>query len=86
MKALRRTRFTRSIVVLLFLVGVLVASMSTPKNVNACGFEFYWDYYAEPEQTTLVGQCWGSCGGPSGCWGSWSEYRSGYSAECPCWP
>jgi hypothetical protein len=86
MNALRRNRLTRSIAVLVFLLGVLTVSLTAlPENVNAsCGQEFYWTYY--DESGNPVGACWGSCGGPSGCWGSWSPDQQGYSAECPCWP
>jgi hypothetical protein len=85
MNVLRRSRSTRSIVVLVFLLSVLVASLTAlPKNVNACGFESYWAYY--DDCGNLIGECWSYCGGPAGCWGSWSPHQSGYSVECPCYP
>lgn len=87
MKVLRQTGFTRS-AVLVLLLGALAFSLVTllPESVNACGFESYWTYYAEPEMMNPVGACYSYCNGPSGCYGSTSEYRNGYSVECPCWP
>lgn len=87
MKVLRQTGFTRS-TVLVLLLGMLAFSLVTllPENVNACGNEYYWTYYSEPEMTNEIGACYNYCGGPGGCWGSTSEYRNGYSVECPCWP
>lgn len=87
MKVLRQAGFTRS-TVLVLLLGALAFSLITllPENVNACGFESYWTYYSEPEMVNEIGACYSYCGGPGGCWGSTSEYRNGYSVECPCWP
>lgn len=86
MQAMRRNRFTRFILVLVFLLGVLTVSLSAPKTVNACGYEYYWVYYSDEYHSSVVGECWAVCNGPGGCWGSLSEYRDGYVYECPCWP
>jgi hypothetical protein len=86
MNALRRNRLTRSMAVLVFLLGVLTVSLTAvPEPVSAsCGFEYYWAFY--DEWGNLVGEAWGYCGGPFGSWGSWTPDRQGYSVECPCWP
>lgn len=87
MKSLRQAGIIRSAAVLAFLLATLGVALGTqPASVNACGFEYYWTYYAEEEMLNPVGACFNYCGGPGGCYGSTSEFRNGYSVECPCWP
>ncbi|MBW8874969.1 MAG: hypothetical protein JF614_08395 [Acidobacteria bacterium] len=84
MKTLRSNGLTRPTVVLAVLLLALAASSIVPAGVSACDFESEWyqTFYAEPEQVTVVGECYRPCYGWPSCTGTRTSYYSIVSWDC----
>jgi len=84
MKTLRSNGLTRPTVVLAVLLLALAASSIVPPGVSACDFESEWyqTFYAEPEQVTVVGECYRPCYGWPSCTGTRTSYYSIVSWDC----
>lgn len=85
MKILRHPRSTRLFAA--FALTVLASLSGAPDQASAqtCTFKFArYNYYAEPEKITLVGQCSTNCSGQTSCTGVITSYRTTvYSSACP---
>lgn len=75
------TRFTLLAAVLLFAAS---SAALLPSGLAACEFENEWyqTFYAEPEQITVVGECYRPCYGWASCSGTRTNYYSIVSWEC----
>jgi hypothetical protein len=75
---------TRSTLLVAVLLYVASSAVLLPSGAAACEFETEWyqTFYAEPEQITVVGECYRPCFGWPSCTGTRTSYYSIASWEC----